>query len=88
MDNGHIVAVITKISLHKQLPVPLQAYVDDKKDKGELCQVLLQFQYNNASLFRSVKNSISYRIFDTIQFFAQMLPWSLKMKVKRWIKQS
>ena len=88
MDNGHIVAVITKVSQDKQLPVPLRAYVDDRKDKGELCQILLQFQYNNTSLLRGVKNSISYRIFDTIQFFAQMLPWSLKMKVKHWIKQA
>ncbi len=88
MDNGHIIAVITKLSQHKQLSIPLQVYVDDKKDKGELCKVLMQFQYNNTSLFKSVKNSINFRIFDTIQFFAQMLPWSLKMKVKHWIKQA
>lgn len=88
MDNGHIIAVITRVSQQKLLSTPLQAYVDDRKDKGELCQVLLQFQYNNTSLFKSVKNSINFRIFDTIQFFAQMLPWSLKMKVKHFIKQA
>lgn len=88
MDNGHIIAVITRVSQQKLLFTPLQAYVDDRKDKGELCQVLLQFQYNNTSLFKSVKNSINFRIFDTIQFFAQMLPWSLKMKVKHFIKQA
>lgn len=26
-----------------ELPIQLQTYVDDRKDKGELCQVLLQF---------------------------------------------
>lgn len=88
MDNGHIIAVITRVSQQKLLSTPLKAYVDDRKDKGELCQVLLQFQYNNTSLFKSVKNSINFRIFDTIQFFAQMLPWSLKMKVKHFIKQA
>lgn len=88
MNNGHIIAVITRVSLQNQLPAPLQAYVDDKKDKGELCQVLLQFQYNNTSLLKSIRNSINFRIFDTIQFFAQMLPWSLKMKVKHLIRQA
>ena len=77
-----------KKNWQNELPVQLQTYVDDKKDKGELCQVLLQFQYNNTSLLKSIRNSISFRIFDTIQFFAQMLPWSLKMKVKHLIKQA
>ena len=63
-------------------------HTDDMKDKGELCQVLLQFQYNNTSLLKSIRNSISFRIFDTIQFFAQMLPWSFKMKVKHLLKQA
>lgn len=88
MDNGHIIAIIRKKNCQNELPVQLQTYVDDKKDKGELCQVLLQFQYNNTSLLKSIKNSISFRIFDMIQFFAQMLPWSLKMKVKHLIKQA
>ena len=88
MDNGHIIAIIRKKTEQNELPIQLQTYVDDKKDKGELCQVLLQFQYNNTSLLKSIKNSISFRIFDMIQFFAQMLPWSLKMKVKHLIKQA
>lgn len=88
MDNGHIIAVISRVSGQDQLPAPLQAYVDDKKDKGELCRVLLQFQYNNTSLLKAVRKSVSFWIFNTVQFFAQMLPWELKMKVKRLIKQA
>lgn len=88
IDNGHIIAIIRKKTGQNELPLQLQTYVDDQKDKGELCQVLLQFQYNNTSLLKSIRNSISFRIFDTIQFFAQMLPWSLKMKVKHLIKQA
>jgi hypothetical protein len=88
MDNGHIIAIIRKKTEQNELPIQLQTYVDDRKDKGELCQVLLQFQYNNTSLLKSIRNSISFRIFDTIQFFAQMLPWSFKMKVKHLLKQA
>lgn len=88
MDNGHIIAIIRKKTEQNELPIQLQTYVDDRKDKGELCQVLLQFQYNNISLLKSIRNSISFRIFDTIQFFAQMLPWSFKMKVKHLLKQA
>lgn len=86
MPNGHIVAVITKSSNH--LPSHLQIYVDDKKDKGELCQVLLQFQHDNSSLLRSIRESIHFGVFNALQCFAQMLPWGLKMKLKRLIKQA
>lgn len=88
MDNGHIIAVISRGSGQDRLPATLQAYVDDKKDKGELCRILLQFQYSNTSLLKAVRKSVSFWIFNTVQFFAQMLPWELKMKVKRLIKQA
>lgn len=61
-----------------ELPIQLQTYVDDRKDKGELCQVLLQFQYNNTSLLKSIRNSISFRIFDTIQFLPKCFLGVLK----------
>lgn len=88
MLNGHIVAIITKTVQQNQLPNQLQTYVDDRKDKGELCRVLLQYQYSNGSLFKKFKYSIHLGIFNVVQFFAQMLPWSLKMKVKHLIKQA
>ncbi len=86
MPNGHIVAVITKSS--NSLPSHLQIYVDDKKDKGELCQVLLQFQHDNASLPGSIRESIHFGVFNAVQCFAQMLPWGLKMRLKRLIRQA
>lgn len=63
-----ILLPLSEKNWQNELPVQLQTYVDDKKDKGELCQVLLQFQYNNTSLLKSIRNSISFRIFDMIQF--------------------
>lgn len=63
-----ILLPLSEKAWQNELPVQLQTYVDDKKDKGELCQVLLQFQYNNTSLLKSIRNSISFRIFDMIQF--------------------
>lgn len=88
MDNGHIIAVITRLEQGNTLPDKLKLYVDDKKDKRELCQVLLQYQYMNDSLLKNIYNSFRFGIFDVVQFFAQMLPWSLKMKVKHLIKQA
>ena len=86
MPNGHIVAVITKSS--NSLPSHLQIYVDDKKDKGELCQVLLQFQHDNTSLSGNIRESIHFGVFNAVQCFAQMLPWGLKMRLKRLIRQA
>ncbi len=86
MPNGHIVAVITKSS--NSLPPHLLIYVDDKKDKGELCQVLLQFQHDNTSLSGSIRESIHFDVLNAVQCCAQMLPWGLKMKLKRLIRQA
>lgn len=88
MDNGHIVAIITKFDNDNHIPNHLFGFIDDKVDKGELCQVLLQYQFMHASFLIKMKTSISYWIFNIIQFFAQMLPWSWKMKVKHFLKQA
>lgn len=88
MDNGHIVAIIVKKPNQETIPEKLHSYVDDKQDKGELCRVLLQYQYANTSLLKNIKNRMYFAGVNTIQFVAQMLPWSLKMRVKHWIKQA
>ena len=88
MDTGHIVAVITRNGTEETRPVSLQGYVDDKYDKAELCKVLLQFQYTNTSLGKKLKDSFYAVSVNFIQFFAQMLPWHIKMKLKRLIKQA
>lgn len=88
MDTGHIVAVITRNGTEEALPVSLQGYVDDKYDKAELCKVLLRFQYINTPLGKKLKDSFYAVSVNLIQFFAQMLPWHIKMKLKRLIKQA
>ena len=88
MDNGHIIAIITKSADVVELPVHLRPYVDDRQDLGELCSVLLQYQYSLSSFGKSLSSSLSAAMFNVIQFFAQMLPWSLKMWLKRLIKQA
>lgn len=88
MDNGHIVAIVRRNGDATSLPERLRKYVDDKTDKAELCEVLLNYQYRNTSLARNLKGSIRFGVFNLIQLMAQMLPWSLKMRVKRLIKQA
>ena len=88
MDTGRIVAVITRNGSEDALPSSLQCYVDDKYDKAELCKVLLQFQYINTSFGKKLKDSFYAASVNIIQFFAQMLPWHIKMKLKRLIKQA
>lgn len=88
MDNGHIVAVIKKSSLPQELPVSLQNYVDDKHQLNELCQALLEYQYNHSFFGKKVKDSFHAIVFNMVQFFAQMLPWSVKMRLKHFIKQA
>ena len=70
------------------MPAPLCKYVDHQADKAELCEVLLRYQFHNTSLVKNMKNSLRFGMFNVVQFLAQMLPWNLKMKVKRLIKQA
>lgn len=88
MVNGHIIAIITKNTLQAALPEKLSHYVDDKQDKAELCNVLLQYQYVHASLGKNLRDSFCFGLFNMVQFLAQMLPWSVKMKLKHLIKQA
>ncbi len=87
-SDGHIIAIISRLPGHDSLPDRLQPYVNDKADKGELCQVLLQYQYRHTSLFKHIMASLHFAVLNAGQCFIQMLPWSLKMKVKRLIKQA
>ena len=88
MDNGHIIAVIKRRAAGGDIPPHLRKYIDDNTDLAELCEVLLRYQYTHSSLLRNIKDSLHFGLFNLIQMVAQMLPWSLKMKVKRWIKQA
>lgn len=87
MADGHIVAVITKNATSSPLPDGLQSYVGSHGQK-ELCEALLQYQFTHSSMSRRVKDSFYDCLYNTVQFFVQMLPWSVKMKLKRMIKQA
>lgn len=87
-DTGHIVAIITKRTGSVTLPVALQRYVNDSRDKGELCEVLLRFQQTGMPIGGKLRDSVKFWTFNTVQFLAQMLPWDLKMRVKRIIRQA
>ena len=88
IDNGHIIAVITKTFSGRHLPESLSRFSDEQRDRSELCRILLLYQQSRMSLARNLKDRLNYCLFNTVQCFAQMLPWSLKMKVKRLIRQA
>ena len=81
-ENGHIIAIITKVA-----DVP-QSIVDDKKDMCEMCNAFLAESLKSSSISRSIALKSKYCFFNITQFFAQALPWSLKMKVKKLIGQA
>lgn len=88
MENGHIVSIMRKQGNDVQMSALLNKYVNHKADKAELCEVLLRYQYHNTSLVNCVKAKICFGTFNLIQFIVQLLPWNLKMKLKRLIKQT
>ena len=81
-DNGHIIAIITK-----EAEVP-QSLVDDKNDMREICNAFLEEGIKSSSISRAISLKSKYWFFNITQFFAQALPWSLKMKVKKLIGQA
>ncbi len=82
MENGHVVAIIRKIG---DVPAEL---LTDKKDKRELCSMLLQQFQQDYGLCRVINLRLTYWKYNVIQFFAQCLPWAWKMKLKHLIKQA
>lgn len=88
MPTGHIVAIITKNDKEILQYSKLQDYVNDKLDKGELCQILMQFQLRQASWVKNIRCSMKFGVFNILQFFAQMLSWKWKMRIKHLIKQA
>ena len=81
-ENGHVAAVIRKTG-----DVP-QSLIDDKGDKRALCSILMDYARTAGSPWHGVKNSAAYWKYNILQFFIQGLPWTLKMKLKKLIKQA
>ncbi len=81
-DNGHVVAVIRKTD-----DVPTEA-LTDHQDKREMAEQLITMSQYQRQIGYAVRCKLEYWLFNTIQFFAQALPWSLKMSLKKLIKQA
>lgn len=81
-DSGHVVAIITK-----NADVP-QELLCDKNDKKVLAEALLEQAFLNFSFGKRLKMSVLYWKYNFIQFVIQGLPWSMRMRIKRLIKQS
>ena len=80
--NGHVAAVIRKTG-----DVP-QSLINDKGDKRELCSILMDYERSTDNPWHGLKNSATYWKYNIVQFFVQGLPWTLKMKLKKLIKQA
>lgn len=81
-ENGHVAAVIRKTA-----DVP-QSLIDDKGDKRALCSLFMENARTASSPWHGLKNSAAYWKYNILQFFIQSLPWALKMKLKKLIRQA
>lgn len=81
-DGGHVIAVIRKTA---EVPANLLC---DKNDKRTLCQQIMSQIFWQNSISSSIRHRLNYWKYNTIQFFAQALPYEQKMKVKKMIKQA
>ena len=81
-ENQHVVAI-----LRKTANVP-ESLLEDNKDKKELCLLMMQCHKQGHSLRRLLDYKFDYWKFNTVQFFVQALPWGVKMKLKKLIKQA
>ena len=81
-NNGHIIAVIQKTD---HVPSTL---LNDKEDKKMLSQMLMASDMKRKKLSSAIGYRLSYWKYNTIQFFVQALPWTMKMKLKKLIGQA
>lgn len=81
-ESGHVIAIITKKS---DVPYDL---LGDKNDKRVLAEALLQQSFSSFSFAKRLRMSLLYWKYNFIQFVIQGLPWDLRMKIKRLIKQA
>jgi len=65
-----------------------QSLINDKGDKRELCSILMDYERSTDNPWHGLKNSATYWKYNIVQFFVQGLPWTLKMKLKKLIKQA
>ncbi len=77
---NNIVAVIRKLD---EVPTTL---LNHKSDINSLLNIFISD--NNISLYAALIYKLKYIYLNFIQFFAQAMPWSIKMKIKKIIKQA
>lgn len=80
-ENGHIIAIIEKISDFLLTNDVLN------NDRKLLCNSLIWLS-EELKISQALKQEIKYYFYNSIQFFVQALPWETKMKIKKLIKQA
>lgn len=80
-ESGHVIAVISKTA-----EVPENLVGDD--GKGFLTEEKLRQSLKNLSFGKRLKMKMLYFKYNCIQFVIQGMPWDLRMKIKRLIKQA
>lgn len=81
-DNGHIIAVIQKTG---DVSPDILA---NQNDKREMAEMLIGISQKQRNIWYALRCQTEYCMYNTIQFFAQALPWEAKMSVKRLINQA
>ena len=81
-DNGHIVSIIRK---NGEVPATL---LSRQKDKDLRAMALTPQGLSNLQWSEFLAYRLSYWKYNTIQFFVQALPWTVKMKLKKLIGQA
>lgn len=80
--NQHVVAIIRKTG---EIP---QHLTDNDGDKRLLAAMYIEASLWQQSFWSTLQFQSKYWLFNIIQFFAQALPWNLKMKAKKLIQQA
>lgn len=80
-ENGHVIAIIRKIS---EMPSEKR---QPNTDRLQICHALMEVT-GKLNMHYAVKASSKYAFYNSVQFFVQALPWDVKMKIKKLIKQA
>ena len=80
-ENGHIIAIIKKLS-----EIPSEEYLSGH-DRVQICHALMEVA-GKLKISYTLKSSLKYTFYNSVQFIVQALPWEVKMKIKKLIKQA
>ena len=80
-DTGHVIAVI-----YKTADIPTSLHTNN--DRKELLSTIINMSKKQSELSHTLHYKARYWMYNAIQFFAQLLPWHIKMKLKRILHQA